>query len=208
MHPISKTNCQSMPHRLAIFASGTGTNAEKIMEYFADRPDVSVALVVSNKANAGVLARARRFGVPTMVIDRATFYESEDILKTLNQYGIDFVVLAGFLWLVPAYLVKAFRGRMVNIHPALLPRYGGKGMYGMHVHRAVVADGERETGITIHYVNERYDEGDIVFQARCPVDPDDTPEDVARKVHALEHAHYPRVIDQLLQRLPEGLRNS
>ncbi len=136
------------------------------------------------------------------------FYESEDILKILNQYGIDFVVLAGFLWLVPEYLVKAFKGRMVNIHPALLPRYGGKGMYGMHVHRAVVAHGERETGITIHYVNERYDEGDIVFQARCPVDPDDTPEDVARKVHALEHAHYPRVIDELLQRLPEGLRNS
>lgn len=197
-----------MPHRLAIFASGTGTNAEKIMEYFAGREDVSVALVVSNKARAGVLDRARWFGVPTLVIDRAMFYESEDILKILNQYGIDFVVLAGFLWLVPEYLVKAFKGRMVNIHPALLPHYGGKGMYGMHVHRAVVAQGERETGITIHYVNERYDEGDIIFQARCPVEPGDTPEDVARKVHALEHAHYPRVIDELLQRLPEGLRNS
>ncbi len=197
-----------MPHRLAIFASGSGTNAEQIMEYFSGREDVSVALVVSNKARAGVLDRARRFGLPTLLIDRAMFYESEDILKILNQYGIDFVVLAGFLWLVPEYLVKAFKGRMVNIHPALLPHYGGKGMYGMHVHRAVVAHGERETGITIHYVNERYDEGDIVFQARCPVDPHDTPEDVARKVHALEYAHYPRVIDELLQRLPEGLRNS
>ncbi len=195
-----------MKHHLAIFASGSGTNAEKIMEYFSDRSEVEVALVVSNKPNAGVLARAARHGVPSVVIDRSTFYESEDILNVLNEYGIDFVVLAGFLWLIPKYLVDAYRGRMLNIHPALLPRYGGRGMYGMRVHRAVVAAAEKETGITIHYVNERYDEGDIVFQARCPVAPEDTPERVARKVQALEHEYYPRVIDQLLQRQSRTFR--
>lgn len=132
------------------------------------------------------------------VVDRADFYGSEQVLTVLREHEIDFVVLAGFLWLVPAYLVRAYWRRMVNIHPALLPAYGGKGMYGMHVHEAVKAAGERETGITIHYVNERYDEGDVIFQARCPVSPDDTPADIARKVQALEHEHYPRVLEHLL----------
>lgn len=193
-------------HRIAIFASGTGTNAEKIMEYFVVRPHVEVALVVSNRADAGVLARAAKHGVPSLVIDKGVFCESEYMLKKLDQYGIDFVVLAGFLWLVPKYLVDAYRGRMVNVHPALLPRYGGKGMYGMRVHRAVVAAGEKETGITIHYVDECYDEGDIIFQARCSVAPTDTPEMVARKVQALEHKYYPWVIDQLLQRQGRAFR--
>ena len=185
-------------HHIAIFASGTGSNARKIIEYFQDSPAVQVALVVSNKKDAGVLDIARAHDIPVHVIGRQNFYETEDLLEVLQQQRVDFIVLAGFLWLIPAYLVRAYPRRMVNIHPALLPKYGGKGMYGIHVHEAVRAADEPETGITIHYVNEHYDEGDIVFQARCPVAPHDTPADIARKVLTLEHLYYPQIIAQIL----------
>ena len=184
--------------RIAIFASGTGSNARKIVEYFKDREDIIVGLVISNKATAPVLEMASANGIDTLVIDRDFFYKSEDILKKLTTYSIDFVVLAGFLWLIPAYLVRHFPRRMVNIHPALLPKYGGKGMYGMNVHRAVKAAGEAQSGITIHYVNEAYDEGNIIFQASCSLSPSDSPETIARKVLELEHQHFPKVIDQVL----------
>jgi phosphoribosylglycinamide formyltransferase 1 len=187
-----------MKKHIAIFASGTGSNAKKIIEYFKHHPNISVSLIVSNKPDAPVLDIARENGVPSLLIDRDYFYRSENILKKFNKYPIDFVVLAGFLWLVPAYLVKAYDGRIVNIHPALLPKYGGKGMYGMKVHEAVRQAGDKETGITIHYVNEQYDDGDIVFQAACEVEPADTPQIIAQKVHQLEHRHFPVVIEKLL----------
>jgi phosphoribosylglycinamide formyltransferase-1 len=185
-------------HNIAIFASGTGSNAMRIMAYFKDHPQVAVGLVVSNKPDAPVLARATAEGVPTLVINRAGFYETEELLEQLAHHRITFIVLAGFLWLVPGYLVRAFEGRMVNIHPALLPAYGGKGMYGMRVHEAVKRDGAARTGITIHQVNEKYDEGQAVFQAECPVLPEDTPEDIARRVQQLEHQHFAPVLEQLL----------
>lgn len=166
------------------------------MEYFADHSEVNVSLVISNKQNAGVLAIAAEFKVPSLVIDRSYFYNSEQIVALLHDY--DLLVLAGFLWLVPDYLVRAFPDRIVNIHPALLPKYGGKGMYGQHVHRAVKAAGDSVSGPTIHYVNEHYDEGQIVFQAECELAPTDSAEDIARKVLALEHKHFARVIGQLL----------
>ena len=187
-----------MQHHIAIFASGTGSNAKKIVEHTKHNLNITVSLIVSNKADALVLDMARENGIPTLVIDRPFLYHSEDILKIFNKYSIGFVVLAGFLWLVPTYLVRAFAGRMINIHPALLPKYGGKGMYGMRVHEAVKKAGEKETGITIHFVNEHYDDGDIVFQAKCPVRPEDTPEDIAQNIHQLEHRHFPEVIEKLL----------
>ncbi|MGI9158250.1 MAG: phosphoribosylglycinamide formyltransferase [Saprospiraceae bacterium] len=188
--------------RIAIFASGSGSNARKIMEHFEGHPHIRVVLVVSNKRDAGVLAIAAEFGVDTLVIDRSSFYETEALLGALRARGVDFVVLAGFLWLAPDYLVAAYPRRILNIHPALLPKYGGKGMYGRHVHEAVKAAGETETGMTIHYVNERYDEGDIVFQATCPVKQDDTPDTIARNVLALEHRYYSEVVERLVNELP------
>ena len=187
-----------MKKHIAIFASGTGSNAGKIIEYLKQYPVASVCLIVSNKPGAKVLDIARDNDIPTLVIDRQYFYGSENILEKFNGYSVDFVVLAGFLWLVPVYLVRAYEGKMVNIHPALLPKYGGKGMFGMNVHKAVHEAGEKETGITIHLVNEQYDEGDIVFQAKCAIEPDDTPETIAEKVHELEHRHFPEVVKKLL----------
>lgn len=183
---------------IAIFASGTGSNALKIMEYFARHPSVRVSLVVSNRADAPVLAAAATQGVPTLVIHRTDFYHTEELLSQLKNHKISFIVLAGFLWLIPTYLVNAFPRKIVNIHPALLPKYGGKGMYGLHVHEAVKAAGEPESGITIHYVNENYDEGDIIFQARCDILPDDSPNDIARKVQKLEHEHFAPVIENIV----------
>jgi phosphoribosylglycinamide formyltransferase-1 len=183
---------------IAIFASGAGSNARKIIGYFNNSPDVRVALVVSNKKDAGVLDIAREHGIPTQVIDRKMFYETEIVLDILKKHGIEFIVLAGFLWLIPAYLVRTFPKKIVNIHPALLPKFGGKGMYGMRVHEAVKESGETESGITIHWVNEHYDEGDIVFQSSCPVSPDDSPADIARKVQQLEHRYFPEVIEKLI----------
>lgn len=191
----------NMHRYIAIFASGTGSNAKKIVEHFKHNQDITVSLIVSNKADAPVLDMARENDIPTLVIDRTYFYQTENILFFFNKFSIDFVVLAGFLWLVPRYLVQAFENRMVNIHPALLPKYGGKGMYGMRVHEAVKKAGETETGITIHFVNDHYDDGDIVFQAKCSVSPSDQPEDIAQKIHRLEHRHFPEVIEKLLQKV-------
>jgi len=187
-------------HHIAIFASGTGSNARKIMEYFAENDRARVVLVVSNKPDAGVLDIAHEHHVPTYVIGRKDFYETEELLDVLDKYRVDFIALAGFLWLVPTYLVRAFLKRIVNIHPALLPKFGGKGMYGNRVHEAVKAAGEHETGITIHFVNEHYDEGDIVFQATCSVEPGDTPDTIAHKVLKLEHRYFPEVIENILRK--------
>lgn len=192
--------------QLAIFASGSGSNAEQIAAYFAPRNDVSLALILTNNPNAGVIDRARRgFGqglhTPVLLFDRPLFYYTDRITDLLQRQSIDLIVLAGFMWLMPVSLVRAFPGRIVNIHPALLPKFGGKGMYGQHVHEAVVAAGETASGVTVHFVNERYDEGQIIFQASCPVLPTDSPDDLARKIHALEYAHYPRVIDEVLARV-------
>ncbi|MCB0557780.1 MAG: phosphoribosylglycinamide formyltransferase [Lewinellaceae bacterium] len=188
---------------IAIFASGTGTNAKKIIEYFKENANIHVSLVVSNKETAPVLGLADEYGIEKMVIGRQSFYETEELLPALRERNITLIVLAGFLWLLPDYLVRAYDKRMINIHPALLPKYGGKGMYGMHVHRAVKAAGDRVSGITIHYVNEHYDEGGIVFQASCPLLPEDEPEDIARKVQELEHRHFAPVVEKLVRELEE-----
>lgn len=184
--------------RIAIFASGTGSNARRIIGHFRENPLVRVDLVLSNNPKAGVLEMAKEEGIDTQVIDSQYFYHSEKILSVFEERGIDFLVLAGFLWLMPPYLVRRFDRRIVNIHPALLPKYGGKGMYGKHVHEAVKAASERESGITIHFVDENYDEGDIILQEKCSISPEDTPQDIARKVQQLEHEFFPMVIEQLL----------
>ncbi|MCX6269733.1 MAG: phosphoribosylglycinamide formyltransferase [Bacteroidetes bacterium] len=183
---------------IAIFASGSGTNAQRITEYFSGHPSITICLVLSNKADAFVLQRAASLKVPSFVFTPGEFREEDRVLEVLRQFHVDFIVLAGFLLLVPPSLVKAFPGRIVNIHPALLPGYGGKGMYGHHVHEAVIAAGETESGISIHYVNEHYDEGDIIFQARCPVMEGDTPETLAARIHLLEYQHYPLIIEQTI----------
>jgi phosphoribosylglycinamide formyltransferase-1 len=188
--------------RIAIMASGSGSNAQKILEYFAQAPQAAeVSLILTNNPSAGVIERARRFHVPTLVFDKHTLVKSDRILNLLQHEGVDLIVLAGFMMLIPPSWVAAYPNRILNIHPALLPKFGGKGMYGHHVHEAVVAAGERESGITIHYVNERYDEGQIILQARCSVTDTDTPTDVAHKVQLLEHAHYPRVVAEVVAAL-------
>lgn len=184
--------------QIAIFASGTGSNARRILEYFQVHPDIRVRLLLSGKADAPALGIARSFGVDTLVVDKSGFSRSESILPVLERYPVDFIVLAGFMWKIPEYLVRKFEGRMINIHPALLPKFGGKGMYGPHVHEAVIAAGEQESGITIHWVNEHYDEGAIFLQARCKVTPEDSPEDLAKRVQVLEHRFYPPSIEYLV----------
>ncbi|MCB9277675.1 MAG: phosphoribosylglycinamide formyltransferase [Lewinellaceae bacterium] len=185
--------------RIAIFASGTGSNAGKIIDFFKNDDQVRVDLVISNKADAPVLEMARKEGVETYLVNKAGFYESRELLGVLRNRQIDLIVLAGFLWLVPAYLIEAFPNKIINIHPALLPGYGGKGMYGMHVHEAVKKAGETRTGITIHYVNEHYDEGNIIFQSSCEINSGDSAEEIALKVRDLEHRHFAPVIAQLLK---------
>ena len=187
---------------LAIFASGSGSNAENIIRYFAEKPGFRVKKVYCNVPDAYVLERAKKYNVPTQVFNRAEFRNPDIILRQLQEEGTDFIILAGFLWLVPPCITNAYPNRIVNIHPALLPAYGGKGMYGHHVHEAVLAAGEKESGITIHYVNEHYDSGDIIFQATCPVLPDDTPDTLAARVHELEYAHFPRVIEKAALQTP------
>lgn len=187
---------------IAILASGAGSNAQKILEHFSDRMDITVRLIVSNKQEAGVLNIAKVASIYTFVVTRDSFYSSTDLLVELNKRNIDFIVLAGFLWLIPPYLIQHYPDRIINIHPALLPKYGGKGMYGHFVHEAVHLAKENYSGITIHYVNEKYDEGSIVFQERCEILPSDQPEDIAKKVQILEHLYYPTVIDQLVSSLP------
>ena len=183
--------------RLAVFVSGGGTNLQRIAEYFAQNPEVEIACVVSNNKDAYANQRAKNLGIPLKVIDRQQFNDKSfsEELKSLN---VDLIVLAGFLWLVPQHLIDAFPNKIINIHPALLPKYGGKGFYGHHVHEAVVAAHEKESGITIHYVNERYDSGNIIFQAKVALSKNDTPDDVAAKIHVLEQMNFPVVIENLL----------
>jgi phosphoribosylglycinamide formyltransferase-1 len=187
---------------IAILASGAGSNAQKILEHFSNRMDIAVRLIVSNKQEAGVLNIAKVASIDTFIVTRDSFYATTDLLVELDKRNIDFIVLAGFLWLIPPYLIQHYPDRIINIHPALLPKYGGKGMYGHFVHEAVHLAKETHSGITIHYVNEKYDEGSIVFQERCEILPSDQPEDIARKVQVLEHSYYPTVIDQLVSSLP------
>lgn len=191
-----------MSRNIAIFASGNGTNAENIIKYFSGNKDIKVKIVMANKTDAFVLERAHRLGIPTLYINREQWADATHILTLLHEQQIDFIVLAGFLAHIPDALLHAYPNRIVNIHPSLLPKFGGKGMYGNKVHEAVVAAGETESGITIHYLNEHYDEGQIIAQYRCPVMPNDTPQDVATRVHALEYEYYPKVIEQLLIALP------
>ena len=191
-------NLRVMKKNIAIFASGSGSNTENIIRYFRENEAIQVSLVLSNRSDAYVLERAHRLGVPCNVFPKEDWVAGDEILAVLQEYHIDFVVLAGFLVRVPDLLLHAYPNKIINIHPALLPKFGGKGMYGNRVHEAVVAAGEKKSGITIHYINERYDEGNIVCQAVCPVLPTDSPEDVAKKVHALEYEHFPRVIERVL----------
>ncbi len=183
---------------ITIFASGNGTNAEKIIHHFKNHPIHQVTLVCSNKENAGVLEKAENHNIQTFIFNRKELYESDKVLETLKEYHTDFIVLAGFLWLMPDNITRTYNRRIINIHPALLPKYGGKGMYGMNVHRAVLEANEKKSGITIHWVNEKYDDGDIIFQATCDVTPEDTDISLADKVHQLEYRHFPIIIEQLL----------
>ena len=183
---------------IAIFASGTGSNARKIIDYFAAHSQIQVAIVLTNNPKALVTEAARQSGIPVAVFTREEFYQSDQVLETLQQHQIQWVILAGFLWLVPDNLTQHYSNRMINIHPALLPKFGGKGMYGMRVHQAVVENKETLTGITIHLVNEKYDEGEVLFQASCAVEPGDTAEEVAHKVQLLEHMHFPEVIEKVI----------
>ncbi|OUS01519.1 phosphoribosylglycinamide formyltransferase [Flavobacteriales bacterium 33_180_T64] len=184
--------------RIVIFASGSGTNAENLIKFFHNRENASVIQVLSNNPHAKVLDRAKKLKVSALSFNRIAFTRTDDVLNILKSSHPDLIVLAGFLWKFPENILKEFPNKVVNIHPALLPKYGGKGMYGMHVHEAIVANKERETGITIHYVNDQYDEGAIIFQAKCVVDTIDSAQDVVKKIHKLEMEHFPKVIEQLL----------
>jgi len=186
--------------RLAIFASGTGSNARKIIEYCSSQAgkNVKVVLIVCNKAGAGVLTVAADHHIPVLLIGKESFFGGHYYLPELKEYRIDFLILAGFLWKIPQPLIKAYPGRIINIHPALLPKYGGEGMYGDHVHEKVIIAGEKESGITIHYVDEYYDHGEIIFQAKCSVQPNDTVKTLSDKIHLLEHEHYGRVIAEVV----------
>ncbi len=187
------------PVRLAILGSGNGTNAQQISEYFAGRTDVEVACIIYNKKDAYIAQRAKNLGIESHYFGRSDFFQNGNVLKYLAEKKVDWVILAGFLWLVPEDMLAAYPNRIINIHPALLPKYGGKGMYGHHVHEAVVAAGEHESGITIHIVDRHYDRGTTLFQARCSVTPDDTPDSLAAKIHLLEKEHFPRVIDETIK---------
>jgi phosphoribosylglycinamide formyltransferase-1 len=189
-------NVKMKTKKIALFASGSGTNAQKIMEYFTDNELVDIDSLWSNKKDAFALERAKKFDVDTFVFGREEFRNSNVVVEKLLERGIDLIVLAGFLWLIPSNLIENFT--IINIHPALLPKYGGKGMYGMNVHKAVVDNKDKESGISIHYVNEKYDDGKIIFQAKCPVSSDDSPEDVANKVHELEYQHFPAIIEKVV----------
>jgi phosphoribosylglycinamide formyltransferase 1 len=186
---------------IAIFASGSGSNAERIWEHFQHSDVAQVRKIFTNNPKAGVIARAERLQVPCRVFDREEFYATKNLLSELQEDKIDLIVLAGFLWLFPTYLIQEFPERVINIHPALLPHYGGKGMYGAKVHQAVVAASEKESGITIHYVNEHYDEGAIIFQAKCQLEKDETPETLAQKIHQLEYQHFPIIIEKIIHQI-------
>lgn len=184
--------------RIAIFASGSGSNAENIIRYFSDNKSVKVVLILSNQLHSGVLIRAQLHQIPTFIFTKYDLNESSTVHDVLKDYNASIIVLAGFLLKIPLYMIKAYPNSILNIHPALLPKYGGQGMYGMNVHRAVVGNNEQKSGITIHYVNENYDEGAIIFQAICDIDEQDLPEDVQKKVQALELQHFPKVIESII----------
>ncbi|HXL55664.1 MAG TPA: phosphoribosylglycinamide formyltransferase, partial [Chitinophagaceae bacterium] len=185
-------------HRIAIFASGAGSNAKKIIEYFRSSNKITVALIVCNKPDAGVLKIAEEHQIPAILIEKKKFFEGNHYIDELKNAGITFIVLAGFLWKLPAALIKAYQNKIINIHPALLPGYGGKGMYGRYVHEAVINAAEKESGITIHYVDEHYDHGQHIFQVTCHVFPGDTPEKLAQRIHLLEYEYYPKVIEEVI----------
>lgn len=189
-----------MKHKIAIFASGSGSNAENLISFFSDHPTIDVVLVVCNRSDAFVLERAKKWNIPSVVIPKNEFSEREPVENILRKYEVNFIVLAGFLLKIPSFLLAAYPQSIVNIHPSLLPKYGGQGMYGDRVHRAVLEAGERESGITIHYVNDLYDEGRIIFQQKCPVGPEDTCDTLAARIHALEHEYFPRVVADLLSK--------
>ncbi|MGE6221216.1 MULTISPECIES: phosphoribosylglycinamide formyltransferase [Pedobacter] len=190
-----------MKKRIAIFASGSGSNAQKIMEHFKRSTEAEVALVLTNNPESYVLQRADSFEIPSHIFDRQEFYQTDEVLDLLKNLDIDLIVLAGFLWLIPQNLLKEYPGRIINIHPALLPKFGGKGMYGDNVHKAVIAAGETEGGITIHYVNEHYDEGEFIYQAKYRIEKDDNLEMIKFKGQQLEHLHYPRVVEMLIRKI-------
>jgi phosphoribosylglycinamide formyltransferase-1 len=188
--------------KMAVFASGTGSNAQKIIDHFSDKTkNAEVALIVCNKQGAGVLDVAAKAGIPSIIIQKDKFFRGDGYLAELNSYKIDFIVLAGFLWKIPRELINAYPRRIINIHPALLPKYGGEGMYGNFVHEAVLIASEPETGITIHYVDEHYDHGDIIFQAKCAVTKTDNAETLSKKIHLLEHQYYPSIIEKVISKL-------
>jgi phosphoribosylglycinamide formyltransferase 1 len=190
-----------MKKRIAIFASGSGSNAQKLMELYKRNPEVEIALVLTNNPDAYVLQRADNFEIPTHIFDRQEFYQTDNIINLLKNLDIDLIVLAGFLWLIPKKLIGEYPGRIVNIHPAILPKFGGKGMYGDHVHHAVMAAGETEGGITIHYVNENYDEGEYIYQGKYKIEKGDNLEMIKFKGQQLEHQHYPRIIDGIIKKI-------
>ncbi|MEA3445325.1 MAG: phosphoribosylglycinamide formyltransferase [Bacteroidota bacterium] len=184
--------------KIAIFASGSGTNAQNLYEYFKHHDRIKVDCILSNKSSAYVLERAKKMAVDSFVFSRQQFYEEGFVIDLLKKRQIDWVILAGFLWLLPTKLIREYPDRIVNIHPALLPKYGGKGMYGNKVHETVIENNENESGISIHYVNEKYDEGKIIYQAKCTIEKDDTADDLAKKIHVLEYEFFPKIIEQLV----------
>jgi phosphoribosylglycinamide formyltransferase-1 len=190
-----------MKKRIAIFASGSGSNAQKLMEHFKKSTEAEVALVLTNNPDAFVLQRADNFEIPSHIFDRHEFYHTENIIDLLKNLEIDLIVLAGFLWLIPKRLIAEYPGRIINIHPAILPKFGGKGMYGDYVHHAVIAAGEPEGGITIHYVNENYDEGEYIYQAKYRIEKDDNLEMIKFKGQQLEHLHYPRIVESVIKKI-------
>lgn len=192
------TTGNSSSKKIVIFASGNGSNAENIINYFKDRDNADVVAVFSNNRSAKVLRRAHNLNVKALHFDRESFYESDDVLNLLKDMQPDLIVLAGFLWIFPNKILKRFPNKVINIHPALLPKYGGKGMYGMNVHKAILEQKDVETGISIHYVNEKYDEGELIFQTTVRIDPEDTVEEIASKIHELEYEYFPKVIEKLL----------
>jgi len=183
---------------IALFASGSGTNVENITKYFSENKEINVVHLFCNKQNAFVLERAKNLQLPYTVFNRDEFYNSNDIINKLNTLDVDYIVLAGFLWLIPQNLIHEFPNKIINVHPALLPNYGGKGMYGMNVHNAVIKNNEKESGITVHFVNEKYDDGNIIAQKKCSIDINDNPNDLAEKIHKLEQNFFPSIIEDLI----------
>lgn len=206
--PTTTTATKRQPCNVAIFVSGSGTNCENIIRYFQDSPLVHVALVLSNKSDAYALVRAKRLNVPSVVVSKAEFGKTDEVLKLLDEHHIDFIVLAGFLLMIPDYLIQTYHRRMINLHPALLPKFGGKGMYGHHVHEAVKAAGETETGFTVHWVSSVCDGGEIIAQFRTPLLPSDSVDEIAEKEHQLEMKHFPQVIEQVVRDFLGDSKNS